>query len=284
MSTWFSGDQEHIYKRMSILTGLLDGEGYVRDSGSHGQRGYTGKEYRFNFIGATTPLNPRAWRIMSDVGSRVLFHEIQGQSDMDAVMDDVIGGSEYTEKVARCRELIQKFLRQLWERFGGFAGVKWSSGADGHTKSLLRYLTRLIQYGRADLGNDGGVNREGAHRIADSLYAIARGHALLNGRDSLTVEDFSVCARIALSTIPEKRRRMLRELLNPTNGGRLSSRQAETSASVSRPTAHDRMEELATLGLAGLSESDDDGRGTKQLELFPDFEWPGSLDFPEFRS
>jgi hypothetical protein len=84
--------------------------------------------------------------------------------------------------------------------------------------------------------------------------------------------------------MPAKRRPVVQELLNPVNGGRLSSVQVETTAGISRPTAHDRMKELATLGFARLSENDDDGRGTKQLELLPNFEWPDSLDFPEFRS
>lgn len=57
MATWFSGDQDAIRERMSIMAHLMDGDGYTRDTGSHGQRGYTG-DYRFNFLGASTPLPP----------------------------------------------------------------------------------------------------------------------------------------------------------------------------------------------------------------------------------
>jgi hypothetical protein len=220
---------------------------------------------------------------MGNVGNRLLFHEKRGESDTRSAVDDIVDGSEYGTKVGRCREAVHAFLDRLWREHGGFGSIAWEAGADEAVKSALDYLAEVIRYARATFNGE-GVSREGPHRIIGALYDIARGHAILCGRDRVTIDDLQVCARIALSTMPAKRRPVMQELLNPINGGRLSSGQVETTAGISRPTTHDRMRELATLGFAILSESDDDGRGTKQLELLPNFEWPDSLDFPEFRS
>jgi hypothetical protein len=40
--TMFRGKQDELTERFSIITRILDGQGFTRDSGTHGQRGYTG--------------------------------------------------------------------------------------------------------------------------------------------------------------------------------------------------------------------------------------------------
>lgn len=54
LSTIFRGKQDELAERFSTLTRILDGHGYTTDSGTHGQRGYTG-DYLFAWLGATTP-------------------------------------------------------------------------------------------------------------------------------------------------------------------------------------------------------------------------------------
>ena len=75
MATWFAGQTETIRSKMSRMTHLMDGDGFTRDSGSHGQRGYQG-DHRFTFIGASTPLQKRAWRVIGSTGNRFVFHEV----------------------------------------------------------------------------------------------------------------------------------------------------------------------------------------------------------------
>jgi len=279
MATWFAGEQEDIYKRMSIMAHLLDGNGYTRDTGSHGERGYTGREYRFNFIGATTPLPPSAWQVMGNVGNRLLFHEKRGTSDMSQIVSDVVCGSEYPEKVARCRDAVQTFLTSLWNDCGGFEGIEWTDDPEAEVGPILSYLTELVCRGRAPI-IEGRVQPEGGHRIAGSLYDVARGHAILHGRRHVTVEDMQVCARIALSTIPEKRRPLVRALLDPANGGVLTTRDVCDLTGVSKPTAGKRMEEISILRFGSLGEVDGDGRNPKALTLRREYVWPDSLRFP----
>ena len=281
LSNWFAGEEESITKRMAVMTNVLDGEGYTRDTGTHGQRGYTGSEYRFNFIGATTPLAPRAWRVMGSVGNRLVFYERPGTTDSSTVVDDVVEGSPYDEKVAQCQNVVQAFLLNLWEQSGGPGSKNWNSPTSAEIKEILGYLMTIITHGRAPVFDD-RPRYEGAHRITSTLWAIARGHALLDGRSFVNSADLQVCARIALSTISTKRRDVVRGLLNPANGGTLTASEVERLAGVTRPTAHERMRTLVTLEFATFVDMTEDGRAPKVIELMDDLEWPESLTFPEF--
>lgn len=281
MATWFAGDQEAVYKRMSIMAPLMDGDGYTRDTGSHGQRGYTGGEYRFNFIGATTPLKSRAWQAMGTVGNRLVFHEKRGTSDTASVVDDVIGGSNYGERVKRCQESVHAFLQQLWDETEGVGSVEFTESPAPEVWSVLECLTRLVQHSRAPL-IEGTPQPEGGHRIAQTLFSIAQGHALLHGRQRVEIEDMHICGRIALSTMPSERRPIIRALVNPASEGELTAREVEAIAGVTRPTAHSRMELLGTLGMATCREIEGDGRESKIVELGAEFRWPEELDMPTF--
>lgn len=280
MATWFSGDREVIREKMSLLAHLMDGDGYARDTGSHGRREYTG-DYRFNFLGASTPLPARSWEIMGHTGNRFVFHEKKDNPDVGEVIDDVFEGSNYEEKVDRCRSAVQELLEELWETHGGYSSVQWEGSPSSEIKHVFEFLTRLVIHARAPI-KEGSPQREGGHRLASTLRNLARGRALLDGRTELRPEDAQVCARVALSTMPQKRRPIVRELVDPANNGQLTAKDVESAGSVTRPTAHTRMEELETLGIAECTQRDDDDRNPKLVKRHSKFEWPDGLTFPEF--
>lgn len=281
MSTWFAGEQEEISKRMAMMTYLLDGEGFTRDTGAHGRRGYTGLEYRFNVLGASTPLPRKAWWAMGNAGSRLVFHEKRGEQDVDAIVASVTGGRSYDEKTNRVQGVVADYLASLWETSGGPDSVDRRPTANKRVDALLGYLGEIVQHARATT-IDGVPHRENPTRIISTLYNIAQGHALLYGRQTVEIEDLQVCARIALSTMPHQLRPVVRALLDPANEGRLAAATAEKIAGVSRPTAIDRLDDLVALGFATEGESEDDGRNPKVVDVRPKFEWPTELGFPTF--
>lgn len=281
MATWFSGDRETVDEKMSVMAPLMDGDGYARDTGSHGRRGYTDGDYRFNFIGASTPLQKRAWKAMGHTGNRFVFHEKRGNTTVDEIVDDIFEGSDYGEKVERCRTAVQSLLENKWQTHEGYKGIQWDGQASPEIKQIFGYLTKLVVHARAPIV-DGTPTQEGGHRIATTLRDLARGRAILAGRTQLQPRDAQVCARVALSTMPKDRRPVVRALLNPANAGTLTADEVELQANVSRPTAHNRMDELDTLGLAKCTRAEDDGREPKIVECRSDFEWPDTLTFPEF--
>ena len=72
LSTIFRGKPDELAENFSVITRVLDGQGLTTDSGTHGQRGYTG-DYPFAWIGCTTPFNGTVWEVMAQLGSRLFF-------------------------------------------------------------------------------------------------------------------------------------------------------------------------------------------------------------------
>jgi hypothetical protein len=52
----FGGNRDSLLEIFARLTTILDGNGYVSHSGTHGRRGVSGR-YVFNWLGATTPIS-----------------------------------------------------------------------------------------------------------------------------------------------------------------------------------------------------------------------------------
>jgi len=284
METWFSGDRESIRTTMSRMTHLMDGRGLTRDSGSHGKRGYEG-DFRFSFIGASTPLKSRAWDVMGNAGYRFVFYHLEGEEVDRDTLEYNIFEEDYPVNKHMCNTKVLSLLSRLWDKYGGYGSVSDDEiQVQKDARSAIAYLAFVVQYSRATLieGSDNTPtpDREHPHRVGAVLRDIAKGRALVDERTTVTVDDVVVSARIALSTMPQKRRPVVRALLNPSNSGQLTRKEAQDALDVSKPTAIDRMELMDTLGIAEFTEVDGDGRGTKKLELKDELMWPDHLTFP----
>src|SRR3989344_160636 len=83
----FSQKEEDLLSSLGTLTRVLDGEGLQVDAGVHGQRGYQG-DYLFMLLAGSTPLPPRVWRAMGNLGSRLFFLNMNSPEDTE---EDLIG-------------------------------------------------------------------------------------------------------------------------------------------------------------------------------------------------
>ena len=88
-----------------------------------------------------------------------------------------------------------------------------------------------------------------------------------------------MCAHIALSTVPGKRREILRAVLHPKTDDRLTRSKLEPWVGLSEKTILGRMEMLETLEIGELVE--EQGRSTKVFTVDSDFIWPEDLPFPD---
>src|SRR5262245_44293028 len=110
----FRGKEDELAKRFAIITRVLDGEGLVTDSGTQGQRGYKG-DYVFAWIGCTTPLDPKAWRVMAQLGSRLFFFSMDDRpAATDADLMRAEEGTSYRDRLARCREQVGRVLLDVF--------------------------------------------------------------------------------------------------------------------------------------------------------------------------
>ena len=276
--TWFAGSEQTVRSRWGKLARMMDGDGYYRHTATHGKVGYD--DIRFNFIGATTPLDPRAWNVMGNVGQRLLFVEWPEEDYEDGWLGSMLDGGE-RQPVERGRDAVQEFLQDLWTYHGGPGSVTWTDEPMDHNVevALERFATVVVR-ARGSVKN-GRVDKESPRRIGKLLHDLARGHALIHGRTRLESKDLDVCGRVALSTMPAKRRGIVRALLNP-NRGALTASDVEDLLGVSRPTARDRIDEVAALGLGEVVKETGRGGTTKAVQAKPEFSWPDALAFPEF--
>ncbi len=276
MANWFSGDRSRIRDRMSTLVRVLDGDGYSRDTGAHGRRGYTG-DFRFNILGATVPLDHRVWDVMGHTGNRIVLHQIPDTTTQDDVVQKLREGTSYEAEKQRCSDAVHDLLDQRWEQFGGYGSVEKTQPPEEALSSIAT-LSDIVKHARTPSEDD---QPEGVWRIAQTLVDLAHGRALLEGRTEVQMTDIQVPARVTLSTMPKKRRRYVQILLDPETNDALTASDFEShGVSESKPTILDRMELLEGIGLGTIEE--EDGRGTKKLELDDDLAWPPEIEFPRF--
>ncbi|RDZ35084.1 MULTISPECIES: hypothetical protein [unclassified Haloferax] len=276
--TLFTGSEQTVRSRWGKLARIMDGDGYYRHTATHGKVGYD--DIRFNFIGATTPLDPRAWNVMGNVGQRLLFVEWPEEDYEDGWLTSVVDGGE-RQPIERGREVVQQFLNDLWEYHGGSSSVAWDDERPNEVMEVIEYLAKVVIYARASITN-GEPQREAPKRIGQLLHDLARGHALIHGRTRLELGDVEVCGRVALSTMPSKRREIVRALLDPNRDAPLTASDVETILDVSRPTARDRIDDVVALGFGEVVEATGRGGTTKAVEVNSEFRWPDGVPFPEF--
>jgi hypothetical protein len=254
---------DDLLEAISILTRVLDGQGLTSDSGVHGRRGHTG-DYLFAWVGCTTPIPYRVWKLMSTLGSRFLFFEMPaGDVSAEELVRGATDAVSFKERVDRCAQAYADFLEQLWGETGGVRSVVWKRDADpkpvmlviADYASVLAKLRGTISVWREGSGDDQTYNFstpiiEGPQRAMSQLYALARGHALIHGRRQLTEDDLRIVARAALESTPNDRRAVMRILL--ANNGIATTKDLQDTLRCSAPTGRAILETLEKLGIGKL--------------------------------
>ena len=259
LSPMFSKRVDDLMENIGILTRVLDGQGYISHSGVHGRRGEHG-DYRFGFIAATTPIGGQVWRVMSSLGPRLMLFDMPVHQDTLAEQrDDMVGISTYADKVSACRDVVSASLAQIWNDNGAkVGGLHWDRAAD--PEPILDYIIRLAELGvvlRSVVAKEKVITGteyeyspavlEGPARYRQSLYNLARGHALISGRRTLAMEDLALPLRIVLSTGPVERLRLLRHFI--TGDTIKSANQAGDIIGHAWSTANAVMMQMMQLGI-----------------------------------
>jgi len=276
----FRDDDKELRQNFARLTSVLDGNGYVTASGSHGRRGYQGR-YLFNWLGATTPVPDRTFRVMAQLGNRILFYEIASEEWSEEKLMDFAQTYGTDDAIKECQKAVNDFVESHFKAHP-------VNSVDAHSinipdeimREIVRYAN-LISHGRVEVeydelfGVEAAGKPEGPQRVILLLQTIVRGLTLAEGRMFATTDDLIPIRHIAFSSIPRKRREVLRALL--LAGGSLSSAEVEKALGVSRSTATGRMKELAATGIATFTSGDSNtstgakvGLATKWQWLLPD--------------
>jgi hypothetical protein len=272
----FRGRVEDLKENISILISVLDGKGFTSDSGMRGRRGYL-NTILFNWLGATTPLPASTHRIMSQLGTRLLFFEIDSVELTDDELLAYAERDDVGEAEIICNDAVNKFPLSYFER-NEVETIERDSIV--FSKEYLRQLVRwarLIVEGRKEVKFDAdsdlpiaAVQAEGAWKVIDYLKDLARGHALIHGRTEIDDSDLELLGHIAISSIPGHLRPIVKELRVMDS---VDSTQCENLCRVSRPTARKYMKELDVLGIATMIQGRRETNDSHIIGLADNYSW-----------
>jgi hypothetical protein len=122
---------------------------------------------------------------------------------------------------------------------------------------------------------------EDPSRAVILLRNLAIGHAISQGRNSISLQDISIVIKVALSTAMVSRVKIFDLLLK--NGGELKTSDITKGLRVSEPTARRTMREFYALGIADLSAISGYGNAELKITLRSEYEWFKGKEFDKLR-
>lgn len=283
MATIFSKRDDDLAESMGLLTRLLDGEGLNTESGVHGERHYVG-EYLFMMFAASTPLPPKVWKLMGNLGSRLFFYNTNARvKNEDELMQQVLG-STHKQKESICRDITKCFLQTLW--YDHKDGIEWDRASED--ESTVRIIARcalllsrlrgvLNVYKDRDADGTEYVHTtpviEMPNRINQLFYNIARGHALAAGRIKINFNDLKPIIEITFDSTTSSRSILFRKLIE--RGGTMNTGEVEKVLRQTKPTALKEMETLKLLDVCYTTQENygEIGGVEKELHLTEDLKW-----------
>lgn len=288
LATIFRGKEEELTKIFRTLTRVLDGQGLMRDSGTHGRRGYQG-DYVFAWLGCTTPFSDNVWKVMAQLGSRLFFLVMHQQQTV--TLDELIHPTNtmpFHTRLQACRKQVHRMLEVLGQQYGAVRKLAWDSDNDpteckewiGRCSMLIATMRGHLAMGHAStLEEQNGIapTGEAPYRAYAVLYNLARGHALAHGRLFLTCDDLPLIAHVTASTMPTRFAYVFQALIRKDNQ-QLTCAEVQQAMAVKSPaTARTVMNQLDATGVMKHCAK---GQGqTAYLQFHDEWAWCGSTAF-----
>jgi hypothetical protein len=300
LGVMFGKRKEDLAENLGILTRALDGSGLTTDSGVYGQRKYTGDkgDCMFAMLAATTPsVAVGLWDVMSRVGSRLLFLQMPNtHRSFNDIMKCFKDDMTYTDKRKECQKVISEYLTNLWKEKGGFGSVGWNDKDLPEEElrmivklaTLLSMLRGVIPNRREDKNGEFQYLEpclEDPRRATALMLNIARGRAILYGRNQINMDDIPILIDITLSSCTEERGKLFRAILEAP-GHYLRTSAVEKALKCGRNAALNVMEDFNLLGIAEYipDKTHQPGRPEKGLQFTAEVEILVGCDFFELIS
>jgi polyhydroxyalkanoate synthesis regulator phasin len=293
LSPMFSKDEKDLAHQLGIITKVADGKGYSSNSGAHGHRGYD-EDIMFTWIGAAVDIPYKVFKILHTMGPRLyLFRMNFDNKSEDELLQKLQASQRFNERFKEIQIALFDYLK--WFEIGpnlaraydqSLGKMKWIP-EDNENKDVMLYIVRLgtlLSHLRCVAQTFLTVDTQGtdyAYTVSQTedptrantiLYNIARGHALLTGRNHITRDDLSIVIHTTMSTTQIERFSIFSLLV--ANNGNLDTHMVLKSLNVSRPTALRTMTEFKAIGLVDMDdEQNGEGRPSKRIILKPEFDW-----------
>lgn len=305
LSPTFSKKDEELNEILGIITRILDGHGYESDTGAHGHRGYN-EEIMFVWLGAAVDIPRKVYKLLGTLGPKLYFYRIpkkENKSEDDYLNEIKNYKNNFQLKVREIKHALFIYLYYL-ERGPEFASdnsnnskISWNTKEkddDNALKCIIR-LAQLLSHLRGVVPTWETKNTQGSDysyampiieeptRAMTQLQNLARGHALSQGRNYITMDDIPLIIKVVLSTASRERVILFDQLLKEEHA-LVDSGNLKESLKISKPTALRTMTELSALDLVIEISVGDGDNAPKQIMLKDKFSWFTTFEFKELRS
>lgn len=285
MAPIFAKRDEDVQAMLGILIRVLDGEGFESASGIHGKRGYVG-DYLFMLLSASTPIRPKIWKVMGNLGSRLFFFNINGAEKDELTLANQLKTS-CRDKEIICREATEEFVKTLWSKYP--QGVTWNKEKDDlNLMQIIARFAKILAKLRGSINTWGESSDPKKHdhsqtitempdRLNQLLYNLTRGHALICGKENISREDLEITFRVTLDSAPPNRSKIFKNLI--CNNGQLSTNEVMKILKCSRPVALKLMREMKILEIVNTDGNMEDttetfgGRPSQKIILKEKYKW-----------
>jgi hypothetical protein len=293
LSPMFSAKDDDLIQILGIITRIADGQGLMTDSGVYGQRGYDGK-LMFTWVGAAVDIPHKVYKLLGNLGAKLYFFRMPYVSKNE---DELVKktNEDFDTKFGEIQSALFDYL--MWfeagpnlieDKSSGLPKIKWDESKDDlEARKIIARSAILLSHLRCvaktydtekTQGSQYGYSvslPEDPSRAVTLLANLAKGHALLEGRNYISKKDTMIVIKTVLSTAQIERTSIFSLLL--ANGGSLTTSQIRQCLNIAEPTALRTMAEIKAVGLI-----DEDDVGTeKRVTLRREFDWFLSDEFAE---
>lgn len=258
----FTQEKEKLMQSVGALTRVLDGQGYVTDSGAQGRRGYQGN-YKFMWLAATTPMPYRVWEVMATLGTKMYFLRVPEPKWTRKERIQWVRSGKYKTYLAKCQKATAEFLLFLKQQ----TPIEWNDMGD--PENVVDFVERLSTMlarlrGKVNVATRTEYNEltgqkvvvpvfttpviEDSTRAFIMLLNLARGHAFVRGRRQINEDDIPYLIDVAVGSAPKGRVEAFKALLK--SGGTVTASQIMRLTRCSRHSALRAMQTLSILQLA----------------------------------
>ena len=311
LSPTFAKKDDDLIEILGILTRILDGHGYESDTGAHGHRGYS-EPMMFVWAGAAVDIPYKVHKYLGTLGPKLYFlrlpnnshSELDYYNNLDLDFGDKlqkirVALFDYLEWFESCPDMIDD-LDEAMNRKSDLQKMKWDFSKNEELPKryiiklaiLLSHLRGVVTtwgdtYDSQGLGYNYALPMiEDPSRAITQLMNLARGHALSQGRNYITMQDIPLVIKVVFSTASRERVRIFELLIE--HRGKLSTSLIADSLNTSDNTAKRTMAEFKAVGLVNVGDVTKPtkiGATTEKLiTLNDDFGWFLSDDFHTIRN
>jgi hypothetical protein len=261
LSAIFTKKDDEVVELLGILTRLADGHGLKTNTGAHGDRGYS--NIYFNMIGAAVDIPRRVYMHLGYLGPKLYFLRMPkvNKKEKDYLQD--LDKDDYPLRFKNVQNALNRYLN-VFITGPMDPKMKWSNDDEKDAKQyivklgiLLSHLRAVVPTWRTDDTQGkyyayATAIREEPDRAITQLRNLARGHALSQGRNFITLEDIPLVIKVVLSTASIDRVNIFDLLIS--SHGSLTAKRISDSLNMFAPVARATMTELKATELVDMPE------------------------------